>query len=135
MIVPKDKKGKNYNSTGKELFVLYECPNCGRNDASMVPPFMNVNLPYFIQCGCGGYVMYQRAWITEPYRNNEVWMGWLTGDKKILTALKKELKEVTHILSPEGTMADANVMMQDPEFLKKIEAKMKEEENKKAMYR
>lgn len=136
----KDSKGekteeKNFNPTGKQLFVLYECPNCGRNDCSAVPRKMKVNIPFFVQCGCGGWVLYVRAWFTEPYDGVDIMVGYMTGDKKILEALRHELKDATLEISPEGTMPDPHVMMQDPNFWNEFEARMKDEESKKAMYR
>lgn len=101
-----DGKGRNYKPTGKEVFVLYECPNCHRNDCCCIPPFMNVKIPYFIKCDCGAYVMYKRAWIVEPYKAADVLSAWVTGNKDIIKELKPggKFKEVTDKLEPDGTM-------------------------------
>ena len=128
------KQIKNWNPTKKELLAIYECPNCGRNDASIVPPIMKVRLPFFIQCGCGGWVLYSRAWICEPYKASDVFVGFIANDEKIIHALKFELKEVTDKLDPDGTMMDPNVMMRDPKFMKEIEHICKDEESKEKMY-
>jgi len=104
----------NYNPTGKELFVLYECPSCHRNDCSCIPPKMNVKVPFFIPCDpkCGGYVMYQRAWIVEPYKAVDILTAWISGDKKIINELKPggKFKEITDKLEPEGTMDSSRIL-------------------------
>ena len=119
---------KNHNPINKPLFVVYECPNCGRCDCSIVPPVMRVNVPFFVQCDCGGWVLYRQAWITEPYKSEDIMTGFIFGDKKILNIIKYELKEVTDKLDPDGTLMDVNVMMQDPKIWAKIEKMQKEEE-------
>lgn len=101
-------KELNYNPTGKDVFVLYECPKCGRNDCSCIPPKMTVKIPFWIPCDkeCGGFLMYQRAWIVEPYKAVEILQAWVTGDKKIINELRPggKFKEVTDQIKPDGTM-------------------------------
>jgi len=132
--LPKSKEGKNYNPSGKDIFAMYECPNCKRTDVSQIPKRLKQNLPFFIQCDCGGFVMYQRAWFVEPYTLSEIFMGWLTQDKEIIQALKNELKDATGALDPDGTMGDANIMLKDPKIRAKIIDRVRDEENKKVMY-
>ena len=80
----------NYNPTGKEVFVLYECPDCGRNDCSCVPPQMTTKIPFWIPCDtkCGSFLMYQRAWVVEPHKAADVLTAFVTGDKKIIKELR-----------------------------------------------
>ena len=126
---------RNFNPTGKEVFVVYQCPTCGRNDCSIVPPKMKTKLPFFVQCGCGGYVMYHRAWIAEPYKASDLFIGFVSGDSKIVDALASgKLKEVTDKLDPDGTMMDMSVMMGDQEFWKDFVKNQKDKESKESMY-
>lgn len=129
------KRFKNYNPTNKEVFVFYECSTCHRRDSAIIGAKVRVNIPFFIQCGCGGWVMYQRAWITEPYTGAEIMIGLMYKDEKIINALQHELKDVTNILAPNGTMGDMNIEMQKPEIQRKFKKWMNEQENKKVMYR
>lgn len=102
------EKEKNYNPTGKEVFVLYECPNCGRNDCSCIPPKMTTRIPFWIQCDkkCGSFLMYQKAWIVEPHKAVDVLTAWVSGDTKIINELKPggKFKEVTDKIDPDGIM-------------------------------
>jgi len=125
---------KNWNPTGKSLFVLYLCPDCGRVDASMVPPVMKVRLPFFVQCDCGSFKMYHHAWICDPYKSHEIFTGFMFNDAKIMHALEHELKKVTDQLDPDGTMMRGDLMMQDPEFLQMFEGHLKDQESKNAMF-
>jgi hypothetical protein len=99
-------KEKNYNPTGKQLFVVYQCPKCGRNDASYIPPVMKQSIPFFIPCGCGGYVMYHGAWITDPVNANDVLTSFMVGENTFIKDLKPDgkFKNVTDQLDPDGTM-------------------------------
>lgn len=99
-------EGKNYNPTGKDVFVLYQCPTCKRTDNSCIPPIMKTQIPFFIECDCGGYVMYQKAWIVEPYTAGEVLAALVTGNTEITDNLKPDgkFKEVTDKLDPQGTL-------------------------------
>ena len=130
-----DTEGKNYNPTGKPLFVLYECPRCGRNDCAIIPPRIKFNIPYWIQCGCGGWVMYAQAWFCEPYKGADIFVGFISRDPEILEALRHELKDATLEITPEGTMSDPSAMMQDPEFWKMLDGWKKDQESRRAMYR
>lgn len=128
------KKQKNWNPTGKSLFVVYLCPDCNMADASMIPPVMNIRLPFFVQCDCGSYKMYHHAWVCEPYKGHEILTGFMLGDPKIMHALEHELKKVTDQLDPDGTMMRGDIMMQDPEFLRMFEGHLKDQESKNAMF-
>jgi len=130
------KKEKNFNKTGKSLFVLYECPDCGRTDCSCVPPKMEFNIPFFVTCDCGGYVIYQQAWITEPYHPTEVLTAWIVGDNTILKELRigGKFKEVTDQLDPDGTMVHISPESVTPEMLKEAERRIKDRESKERMY-
>ena len=48
--------------------------------------------------------MFQRAWITDPYDGGDIWMGYISGDEKILDIIEHELKEVGHLLEQDGTI-------------------------------
>lgn len=130
------KKGKkNWNPTGKEVFIVYQCPQCGRTDCSLMPAkWCDFRPPFFITCDCDGYVIYQQAWICEPYKGGDVWIGFITGDVKIMRALKYELKEVTDIIDADGVMVSSDAVMRDPRFLEEFERVKKDSESKKAMY-
>ncbi len=83
--------------------------------------------------------MFQRAWITDPYDGGEIWMGFMMGDEKILNVIEHELKEVGHLLEPDGTMINMQVIIdQNPELKHKYEEKMKaiiqDHESKGAMF-
>lgn len=101
---------KNYNPTGKKLFVLYVCNNCGNADSTLVPPKMKQNIPFFIKCDCGKYKMYYGAYDTKPVLPSEVMTSIMVGEKKYLDMIKKnQFKNHTADLEPEGTMDRDNM--------------------------
>ena len=128
----------NYNPFEKDVFVLYQCPNCGRNDCSCVPPVMKTKIPFFINCDCGGWVIYQQAWLIEPpMKAVDVLLAWVSGDDKIINELKPsgKFKEVTDKLDPDGMMLEPmSFAMNNPELLIQAEQKIKDFDSKKSMY-
>lgn len=134
----KEDKNQNHNPTGKEVFVIYQCQNCGRNDCSCVPPNTTVQIPFWIPCDkkCGGFLMYQRAWIVEPYKASEVLTAFVAGDKKIIKELRPggKFKEVTDQLDPDGTMDFSrmlNIEIDADPFIDEKRLKSKPKKNRK----
>ena len=108
---------KNYNPTGKQLFVIYICNNCGNTDSTLVPPKLKQNIPFFIKCDCGGYTMYYGAYDTAPYKPSQVMASVMLGEKKYLDMIKKhEFKEYTDKLKPDGTLDHDNLPTIDIDF-------------------
>lgn len=108
---------ENYNPLGKPVFVLYVCPNCGRNDCSCVPSVMKEKIPFFIECdrSCGGFLMYYQAWVTEPMTPQEVMSKYVVGDKDVIDRLKPGggFLDVTDKLNPDGTMDFSKMLLID----------------------
>ncbi len=131
-----EKTKVNWNPTNKQVFVLYECINCGRVDCSYVPPVQETRLPFFITCDCGKYVMYQQAWIVEPYNAIDILIAWVSGDQTILQKLRPggEFKEVTDQLDPDGVIMHLPNCIPEAEAESLVDFLIRDRESLEKMY-
>ena len=126
----------NYNRSGKDILVVYQCPKCGRNDLSCVPPKMRVRIHFFVTCDCGSFVTFQRAWVIPPPKKAvDYFIAWVSGDEETLKDLKG-FENGEPYLEIGGTMVDSNAILNNPQnyplqhawLQKAIEKKMREDE-------
>lgn len=99
------KKEKNHNPTGKNLFALYVCNNCKNADSSLVPKNMGGNIPFFIKCSCGSFKTFYGAFDTHPFTPAEVMTSIMVGETKFIDMIfNNEFKNYGDVLAPDGTM-------------------------------